>query len=342
MEAAVPATPAPAMEGSAPAAEAQTGSTPPVENPTDTNTPDTGGSSLESTETTETSTPDPVDGSTEDKATDPFTEFAKDKKANPVPEAKPSEVPVEAPPGEPGDWKDVLPKQFQNNPYLNRFGSMEEFLKGVQNLQGLASKKGLVRPDADAPPEHWNDYWDTIGRPTSPDDYDIQDIRNSAEEVVFEFDKEQLPELRREFHKQGLTNDQAQFMMDKYAKLQMSMTEDKSAQQEQAKLQTLTNLQKDYKETTDQVIRQSLDALEGLGIYDALVDHGAEIDERVIRAGIKLSSEFSEAVLGPRGSTKSSQDRLNEIENSNAFRNRSDPNHKKVVAEREQLLKELY
>lgn len=335
----------------APAAPSQSPTQTPSTPAAETNTPIQPTADTSLNQGTPAPAPRGEEGSTESQpapqedSRNAFERFSADRQTAP-PAAEGSEDPGlqfngEAEGGEVADWKENLPMSMRDDTYVNRFGSMEEFLKGVKNLQALASKKGLERPAPDAPPEAWNDYWDTVGRPSSPEEYAIENIKDSTGADVFEFDADLLSQLKPEFHKQGMTNEQAQFTMDKYAELKVAEQAQKQEAYEARTLETLTNLQKDYKETTNATIDRSLRVLENLGIYDTLVEQGLETSEPFIRLGIQLSQDYSEAVTGPRGSVRDSQSRLMEIEASPAFRNANDPNHKAVINERNEILRRM-
>jgi hypothetical protein len=271
----------------------------------------------------------------------PFDQFKTDKsESQPPAESEQGQDPVDDP-APPEDWKKSLPEKYRNNPYINRFDSMEKFIESAENAQRLLGKKGLERPAPDAPPEHWSEYWDAIGRPKSPSDYQIENITDSTGAVEFEFSKESLDGILPEMHKRGFTNDQAQFVMDQYAALEMANSQTAEAKYLAQTEQTLTNLQSEYKESTEAKIRRGLLALENLGLYEVLEQHKLDTSEAFIRAGIKLSEQFSEAVVGTGASVKDHITRLSEIENSPAFKNARDPKHKQAVAERLRILKEM-
>lgn len=336
MEATAPAPAAPAPAAEAPA-------TPTTETPTQS--PNGSETTQIPQDATSPEQGQSVDGAPTNESAEtpksPFQEFKTDKSAS-QPKPEETEGATEAPvPQEPSDWKEAFPEKVRQNTFLNRFDSMEKFMEGVEHLQKLAGKKGLERPDENAPPEHWNEYWDTIGRPTSPDAYEIEDIKDSLGETTFEFNRDQLKEILPEIHKKGFTNDQAQFMMNLYAESQMASEKVAEEEYHRQATETLTNLQRDYKESTDSTIRRALLALENLGIYDVLEKSKLDTNEAIIRAGIKLSQEFSEAVVGQGASVKSHMQRLVEIEESPAFKNARDPNHKKAVAQRLQIIKEM-
>lgn len=275
------------------------------------------------------------------KDSNPFDEFKDNKTSEPVETNTSAEDDNTVDP-EPADWKDIFPEALKTDSFVNRFESAEEFAKGLQNMKRLVGKKGLERPDPNAPPEHWNEYWDTIGRPSSPDAYEIQNIKDSTGTDIYEFDSEVIKEVLPEVHKLGYTNDQAQFMFDLYAKREMASMEAEKAAFEKRTLNTLTELQAEFKESTDATIKRGLNALENLGIYDALAEAGLDTDIRFVKAGIRLSHEYSEATIGEGASVKNSMSRLEEIEALPAFRDARDPNHKKLVNERNRILKEMH
>ena len=289
----------------------------------------------------ETSTPEPGQVETSTDGDNPFQRF-QENRVETTTEWQP-EQPLDpmAEEAAPSDWKDALPQKYQNDSYLGRFDSMESFLKSVENLRSLAGKKGLEKPLADDPPEAWNEYWQIFGRPESPEQYDIKDPTDSTGAKTFEFNRDQLAELQKDFFKVGMTNEQAQLAMEKFASIETARQAELSEARNKRAEKTLDSLQLEYKDRTNAIVDRSLRALEASGMYEALAEAGIAEDERVIRAGIKMSEEYSEAVVGAKGSVKSSLAELHEVENSKAFWDKHDPNHKAAVDKRNRLLKEM-
>jgi hypothetical protein len=254
-----------------------------------------------------------------------------------------ADTPTSPPPAEPAaDWKEThIPEKYRNDPYINLFQDAESFMEGVRGLKSLAGKKGLERPVDGATEQEWSDYWQAIGRPTSPDDYKYEPLKDSANQPLYEFSDDMLKPIKEKMFEAGLTNDQVQANLDIYANLQIADAQAKAEAAANERMQTVGNLRKEWGEQTDSNLNRAYNILDHLGLGEFAANHGLEANETLLRAMHALSGEYSEAVIGKGGSTKTVQSELAELEASPAYHNANDPKHKEVIARRLALIKQL-
>lgn len=126
------------------------------------------------------------------------------------------------------DWRSGLSESLRQNPVVQKYGSQEEAIKGLINAQGLIGKKGLEAPADDWKPEQWNDFFNKLGRPETPDNYKFTSTmpegvtRNEAMEKHF----------AKQMHSYGLTQKQAESMHGDFLNyLQQQGNADKQARQ---------------------------------------------------------------------------------------------------------------
>jgi hypothetical protein len=70
------------------------------------------------------------------------------------------------------EWLGGLPDELRGDATLSRYKDVEALARGHIEARRIASSK-LAVPAADAPAEAWNAVFDQLGRPDSPDKYDI-------------------------------------------------------------------------------------------------------------------------------------------------------------------------
>lgn len=100
--------------------------------------------------------------------------------------------------------------QLTLKPYLGK--PLGEFLRGHMQL---ASKLGqsLTVPEANAPAEDWQRVWSRLGRPESPDQYDLDGIQ-VPEGLPWNADTDKA--LTAKAHELGLTNAQLRGLREAY------------------------------------------------------------------------------------------------------------------------------
>jgi hypothetical protein len=102
---------------------------------------------------------------------------------------------------------------LRQEPTLGRYKTLNDFAKGYLETKALVSKKGVILPGPEAKPEQWNEVWTALGRPESPDKYDL---------TGFEAPKEGWdPELQKEalstFHAAGMPPQMVKQVLGWYA-----------------------------------------------------------------------------------------------------------------------------
>lgn len=266
-----------------------------------------------------------------------------------APSGTPSSQP--ASPATSGDWFASLPPELAGDPTLASFKGKTpaDVAKSLVNAQKLIGSKGLIQPAKDAPPEEWGKFWNALGRPESPDKYQLPDKLPEGVAV----DKSKLAAFSKWAHEQGF-NDQQHAAMIRY-EADRQATEAKNTQQARvAKLeQDVTALRKDWGDSFDQKIGLAREAAKRFGGEDILSDESLGNDPRVIRMlatvgkliaqdeviGTGRGTQFR---LGPAEAQAKIQGMYADPAISKSLANRRDPNHEKHKAEMESLYSIAY
>lgn len=110
----------------------------------------------------------------------------------------------------PEDWRSSLPDDLKADPFLGRYKSQEEALRGVAAAQKTISAGLLKKPGADAKPEDIARYRESIGVPKDVAGYDIK-----AEELGLDADA--LEAFKPILLKHGIPADAAKGLIADYA-----------------------------------------------------------------------------------------------------------------------------
>lgn len=117
----------------------------------------------------------------------------------------------------PENWNQALPEDIRNDPSMKDFkpnaDGFVNLAKTHINSQKLIGKNRIALPGQNATPEEKAAFYNSIGRPQTPDDYKIT-LPETLKNVTP--DEEGLKQWKGFLHEQGLTNEQANNLIAKY------------------------------------------------------------------------------------------------------------------------------
>ena len=158
-------------------------------------------------------------------------------------------APAEPASGEPapqGDWKSSLPEDLRMDPSIANQPSVESMGRSYISAQRMVGLDKIAVPTEHSTDEEWTAVYDKLGRPESPEGYDLE--MNNVPEGL-----EANPQLVDWFagtaHKIGLTPKQAQSLADEYNVMagEVEQAPDDMALAAEAKEQEgVRSLQKEY------------------------------------------------------------------------------------------------
>lgn len=189
------------------------------------------------------------------------------------------------------DFKTRIPEAYRDKPYFANIQSEEELFKQFDGLQSKLGQRPAGLPDDAASDEDWNKYKESV-RPKSADDYDFKplDLGEEGKEVadyVNSFrDEASMKELKGLMHESGIPKKQAEELIGKLEKWQVTKFGDtfKSAAAAKAQMET---------DFTEKVTKHFQ------GDKDKALKYGAEYIQKHIPEGLKqyLGGLPNEALL---------------------------------------------
>ncbi len=109
-------------------------------------------------------------------------------------------------------WLEQTPKDFRERIATLGHKEYKEFIADA--LETLEKKDSFVmKPGEGASEEDWNRFWDTVGRPSDPKEYDLGPDAQGVDEFV------------KAAHKQGLTKEQAKGLYEWYSEYEKQSQE---------------------------------------------------------------------------------------------------------------------
>lgn len=109
------------------------------------------------------------------------------------------------------DWRAQIPEDVKNEKVWEQYRTPGDVYKAHANLIKYQGRS-IAIPDPAAKPEDWDAFYNKLGRPESPDKYEIKRPEKLPEGMVYREDWEQL--ARQKLHAAGLTSKQMQSALD--------------------------------------------------------------------------------------------------------------------------------
>jgi len=118
---------------------------------------------------------------------------------------------------------------------MQKFTSVEELSRDAITQNRLVGFEKIARPKKDSPSEDWDRFFNDMGRPESADKYDLSEFK-PPENVQWDNDLQQS--MLEDFHKAGLSQQQAKEVIEAYAERQATATRDHTESLQQARTAT--------------------------------------------------------------------------------------------------------
>lgn len=257
----------------------------------------------------------------------------------------------------PESWRSGLSEDYRTHPVLERFDDLDALAREHIHLQKLIGRKGIVPPAADADDAERARFYDALGRPESPDAYDLDGMeRPDGMPWDDEFEKAMLERM----HASGLTDGQARALLEGYSELQGVAWQDANAAQDRALDVAETGLRREWGGNFDAQIDMAnrafaaafgerVDDVRQLRLTDGqyLGDHPDMVRAFAKLGGLMGEAEFvgwKEARIGRSSSEARAQ--LSTLEADPELRtallDRAHPEHRQAVARRSDLAHAAY
>ena len=206
------------------------------------------------------------------------------------------------------DWRSQIPEEIRDHKSLAHFTDVGAMAKSLVNAQSMIGADKVAIPGKHATDEDWGEVWRKLGRPDTPDGYELV---NEMPEGIEQND-DMLNWFRATAHEIGMTPTQAQKMLGKYNQFLGIQIGADEGMVEQLRETTEIELKKEYgaafadRVSNGNAVMQEFGAegLTELQLADGrlLGDH-PEIIKMMVNVGEFINSKIGEDVLA---GTKSS------------------------------------
>lgn len=229
-------------------------------------------------------------------------------------------APAEVAPSETTDWRNDIPEEIRGHKSLETINDVGALAKSYVNAQSMIGADKIAIPGKYATDDDWNEVYTRLGRPDSPEGYELQN--NLAEGI--EADEGMLDWYRQTAHEIGLTPTQAQKLLDKYNGELGSRVDGDTGQADQLIAQTETELRREYGQAFEDRMSNANAIMFEFGAVDTVEGETMSAVSEIELADGRLLGDHPEMIkmmvnIGEFISSKIGEDSLEGVKTSNAF-----------------------
>ena len=265
-----------------------------------------------------------------------------------VPVAETTETPTEAPkqetqieqpvPTVAKSWKEAIPEDLRNDPNISKFTELEALAKSYVNATRMIGQDKVAVPNNNSTDDQWNEVYDKLGRPESPDKYQLE-----VKSDVVPLDESAVKSFAENAHQLGLNNKQAQGILEFYKNSMEGSAQQNQIDMETAQANAEQELRKEWGgnyeaniKKAGAVAKANMDA----NILDMQLKDGTRLGDHpsIIKGFANIANLMSEDKLVSTESENVSQGidysaEISKIVNDRdgPYWNKAHPDHDKVV-----------
>ena len=207
-------------------------------------------------------------------------------------------------------WQtDHLPEDLRDNETLSKFKDVGSLGNSYLELQKMVGSRDKI-PTEESSEEEVNSFYNKLGRPETPDSYDIKVPDQGGAAVAY--DEKLYSEFLTTAHKSGLTNRQAQDAIDFYAKMNEESDINSTASMQQSKVNAEIALKKEWG-TKDYdknlaISRRAFNRFADDDLKKFVEETGVSNNVAMVRFLHKIGKSFSDPDMGGTGKNSGSVD----------------------------------
>jgi len=242
----------------------------------------------------------------------------------------------------------ALPDDLAREPSLRNFDSVDKLAKSyvhaVRKMGVPADQLMRVPQNADDPA--WNDVYNSMGRPETPDQYFFDERYAEAD----------LDDFKNVAHNLGLSQKQAENILDMYSQANYDQNQEAESRHEEMQANGVHALQqewgKSYNENvelarrafTNFASKEALDIMEdsGLGNHPEIVKMFSKIGNLLKEDGIMVGEPGIGGALSPAMAEEKINTNLSDTDFNKVYLDKTHPQHQKAVEEMTRLFSTVH
>ena len=234
-------------------------------------------------------------------------------------------------------WLDTLPPEYKENASIKGFKSVEDLAKSYIHAQGMIGAEKIVIPGKQSTDQDWEGVFAKLGRPESPDKYELKASESHDPEFIKSF--------KEAAHKSGLLPKQVEGLYGFYNEVAKKQQENLELQMKKEMDDGIANLRKEWPDSEYEknlgVAKNAVNTFLGEEGKKWLNESGMGNNPMMIKFMHKIGLAMGEDSLKGGGGVsfnegrESAQSKLNAImgDSKHPYFDSSHPNHKAAVQE---------
>ena len=235
-------------------------------------------------------------------------------------------------------WKEAISQEYRSNPNIEKFTELDALAKSYINAVSMIGTDKIPLPGKSATDEQWNEVYNKLGRPESPDKYTLElktDVAPVDENIIKGF--------AQNAHKLGLNNKQAQGILEFYKSTLEGSAKEMAVNMESAQAEATNALRAEWGRAYDDNLRKAANVAQTYlepELLDTQLRDGSRLGDnpKIIKAFANIANLLSEdKIVGAEGNeAMQPRDIEGEIrqlttDRQGAYWNKMHPDHQKVV-----------
>ena len=235
-------------------------------------------------------------------------------------------------------WKEAISEEFRQDPNIEKFTEIDALAKSYINATKMIGQDKVAVPNKNSTEDQWNEVYDKLGRPESPDKYAL-DVKSD----IVPLDNGAVKQFAENAHKLGLSNKQAQGVLEFYKNSMEGTAQQSKVDTETAQVQAEQELRQEWGREFENNVKKA-GALAKANINSDILDLELKSGIRVgdhpelIKGFAKIASMMSEdKIVSPESDSASKsadiESEISTITNNTdgPYWNKQHPDHDKVV-----------
>jgi len=247
-------------------------------------------------------------------------------------------APATAPAEQSSSWKNSISEEFRKDPSIEKFTEIDALAKSYINATRMIGQDKIVIPTKNSTQEAWDEAYQKLGRPESPDKYNLK-----VESDVVNMDENAIKSFAEQSHKLGLNNKQAEGILDFYKNNMEGSAQQSKIDTETAQAQSEQELRSEWGRDFDAKVQQAgaiAKANINPEVLDMTLSNGIRLGDHpeVIKGFAKIAGMMSEdkIVSTESENVNSVADIESEIssitnDTNGPYWNKQHPDHDKMV-----------
>jgi len=254
-------------------------------------------------------------------------------------EAPKQETQIEQPvPTVAKSWKEAISEEFREDPNIAKFTEIDALAKSYINATRMIGQDKVAVPNNNSTDDQWNEVYDKLGRPESPDKYKLE-----ANSDVVPLDESAIKQFAENAHQLGLNNKQAQGILEFYKNSMEGSAQQSRIDTETSQAQAEQELRKEWGRSYDDNIKRAAQVAKAnmnAEILDLTLSDGRRLGDHpeIIKGFANIANLMSEDKMIGTGEDNATSGRdLNEEiskivnDRDGPYWNKSHPEHDKIV-----------